>query len=150
MTDTNRLDIIQTTLLNILNATSAQGMEVAKKELADLNVTSREFLKIANKKEELPADFDVDKMLVIPEENDEEWEEEQRTQREIDDLEQFADAAEEEDDEDDNYCCNCGNQLIPYDAYGETHWMCEDCYYGRNNEYEGETGMDWNESGYFD
>jgi hypothetical protein len=150
MSNQSRIDIIETAFRNLLNATSAQGTEEARKKLDDLNVTAEEFLKIANKKEELPADFDVNKMLVIPEEDeDEAWEENHRHQREADDLEQFVPPVDAEGDHD---CYTCGSACVPYQIEDQTYWMCEDCYYGRNNDYgyEGETGLDYNESGYYD
>lgn len=155
MSDKSRIEIIETAFRNLLNATSAQGTEDARKELDDLNVTAEEFLKIANKKDELPADFDVDKMLIIPEEDeDDAWEENYRHQKEADDLEQFAEPAENApvDAEGDHDCYTCGNACVPYEVEGQTYWMCEDCYYGKNDGYgyAGETGLDYNESGYYD
>jgi hypothetical protein len=146
MTDTNRLDIIQTTFRKLLQAEDAQGTEAAQKELEDLNVSAEEFIKLANRKDDLPADFNLDNLLIIPE--DEEWEEDEREHKEADDLEQFAEPAEHEE-KDNHECYTCGSASVSYEMEGQICWTCEDCYYARENGY-GETGLDWNESGYFD
>jgi hypothetical protein len=152
MADNYRMNIILATFRKLLDATSAQGTEDARKELDNLNVTAEEFVKIANREDKLPGDFDVDKMLVIPEDDEDEneaWEENYRHQKEADDLEQFAAPVDAEGDHD---CYTCGSACVPYQVEGQTYWMCEDCYYGKNDNYvyEGETGLDYNESGYYD
>ncbi len=148
MTDANRLNEIQRLFAEILSAintpSSLDEEKKARENLQELNPTTQELLKIAFRESKLPESFDVSTVLETPDE-DNAWEETERTQRELDEL---CAAAEEEED----YSCHsCGTQCVSYEVDGETHWLCESCYYGHEEPYAyGETGLDWNDSGYFD
>lgn len=118
MTDTTRLDLIQTTLMQILNN------KLTPDVLNDLNISTKEWLDLASRPQKLPADFDPAPFLVDPADEDEKWEDEQRRQRETDDI---LTAVEYEDTHD---CFTCGAACVSYNIGDETYWLCEECYYG--------------------
>lgn len=91
------------------------------------------------------------KLVVQQEKEQEEWEEEQRRNKEMDDLNQQA--AKELDE---HFCETCGYDCIPYEIGKQNSWPKQIGYCGFPCDgrcYEcggGESGLDWNESGYFD
>lgn len=52
-----------------------------------------------------------------------------------------------------NLCATCSSECVTYttefENQTETQWICEHCYSDTGDE-DHETGLDWNESGYFD
>ncbi len=149
MTDTTRMDLISNSFTQLLTSACTEGATEARKQFDALNVTVKELLALAFKPHVLPDDFDVSKFIELSEE-DQAWENQQREQKEADDLEQCHPIEEVDEN---HLCFTCGTQCVPYQAGDDTHWLCEACYYGDScdcNDCGGETGLDWNESGYCD
>jgi hypothetical protein len=141
MTDTTRLNTIQNAFTSILTTIGTDGANEAQTTFDSLNVTTKELLALANKPQVLPPDFDPQPFLMFP--SDDFWEDQQRNQREVDELEQTATFRN------DHPCYTCGTQCVPEQIQDMTYWFCEACYYGDEDDC-GETGLDWNDSGYFD
>jgi hypothetical protein len=135
MTDTTRLTKIETLLRVMLeSASSTNEKDNASKELNSMNVTTKEWLTLAAKEQKLPADFDVTAMLKMP---DDLWEDQQRKQKEEDDI--LSTIPEEK--EEDHSCFTCGSQCVSYNIESETYWICENCYYGTNESSIGYCGF---------
>lgn len=72
---------------------------------------------------------------------DELWEEQQRRNKEIDDINMTA-AKELPDDHDDVFVCRtCGSECISYEDGGGISWLCEPCYYGNQAQEIGYCGF---------
>ena len=81
-----RMDLISNSFTQLLTTACTEGATEARKQFDALNVTVKELLALAFKPQVLPDDFDVSKFIELSEE-DQAWEEQQRNQREADDLE---------------------------------------------------------------
>lgn len=129
MTET-RLEAIETAIRCALD----EGTTLSDK-LRDLSPTVNELLKVAFREEKLPSTFDVNTVLVFPTEDDA-WEAQQRTYREMDDIllsqppVELDQEANEEDDED-HECYTCGASCVPCPMGDDVIWLCEDCYDSR-------------------
>jgi hypothetical protein len=118
-----RLEMIRNTLLESL---STDGGSDA---LAQLKPTPKELLTLAMREEKFTGTIG----MCGTECNDsckwcsgQQWENEQRFQKELDDILSTV-------EESNAYsCATCGDECIPYDANGEVHWLCETCYYGKD------------------
>ena len=148
MTDTTRIDLISNSFTQLLTTVGTEGATVAREQFDALNVTAEELLALAFKPQVLPDDFDVSKFIELSDE-DQAWENEQRNQREVDDLEQCQPIEEVSEK---HPCLTCGAECVSYEVGDETYWLCEPCYYGSHCNCGDctETGLDWNESGYCD
>jgi hypothetical protein len=139
MTETNRLNEIETIfreILQELTGTNTNGVSAAQQRLQELNPTVQELLALANKPQKLSDSFDVSTVLELPKEEDEDWDDMQRLQRELDELCSFVEAKEQP-----NLCTTCGSECISYNQDGETHWLCEQCYYGNQAQEIGYCGF---------
>ena len=143
MTDTTRLDLIQTTLTQILtNSPTSEGGKAGIERLNELDISTNEWLALAFRPQKLPADFDPAPFLVDPVDEDEKWENQQRVDRELDDILSSTavkdkDETEEEEDHD---CFTCGAACVSYNVGDETYWLCEECYYGNTESEYGNCG----------
>ena len=151
MTETTRLEMIQTTIRCALD----EGTTLSN-AFGDLTPTVNELLKLAFYEPKLPSTYNADTVLLIPDEDENEqlnWEETQRNQKEMDDIlsallapmkitippdndDDDYDADEDTDDEEDDHdCWTCGANCVPYQTGENTFWICEDCENQRGCAY---------------
>lgn len=123
MTET-RLEAIETAIRCALD----EGTTISDK-LGDLSPTVNELLKVAFRESKLPSTFDVNTVLVYPTEDDA-WEAQQRTTREMDEILSQAPGKLDEADED-HECYTCGASCVPCPMGDDVMWLCEDCYDSR-------------------
>lgn len=153
MTDNNRLEMIDKALKLFLEGKMGNTLE-------DLQPSAKEFLKLAFREDSplgpygmcgFPCDgacqtcetytkslAEYFATVVLREEEmkaDEEWELEQRRNKEIDEINLAA--AKELDDT----CAYCGSECISYEEHGEVTWLCEDCYYNNQAQEIGYCGF---------
>lgn len=154
MTDNNRIEMIERALNLFLEGKMGNTLD-------DLQPSAKEFLKLAFREEKLlgpigmcgfPCDGGCGACeahtksiaeyfgnVVMKQEEDmldEEWELEQRRNKEIDEI-NLAAAKELEE----NLCASCGNDCISYEQDGQVLWLCEDCYYGNQAQEIGYCGF---------
>lgn len=141
MTDHTRLNEIENIfreILQELTGANTNGVSAAQQRLQELNPTVKELLTLANKPPKLSDAFDVSTVLELPKDEDEDWDDMQRLQRELDELCSFVEAKEQEQP---NRCTTCGSDCVSYDMDGETCWLCEQCYYGNQAQEIGYCGF---------
>ena len=143
----NRIAMIEKALALLLEQGESNLME-------QLQPSAKEFLKMASREDPIlgpigicgfPCDGGCEtcevhtKMLAehFPKTyltDDEMWEDEQRWQKEHDDLSSAIEF-------DENLCATCGSQCVSYEMDGNVHWLCEECYYGNQAEEIGLCGF---------